>query len=317
MKRNHIRYCLLVTLLWFLPILNTLAQPTVLEVSGDITENTTWTDDTIKVVGDVTVMNNITLTINPGTYVEFQGYFRIGVNGYLKAEGLPGDTIVFTVNDTIGATDPEVTTGKFKGIEFFWGNLNDTSIISMSHLSYSHRGIIISGTQNVIISKCHIEKNYSGMGTIAALYPDCNVIIQDCLIENNVTVAYGGGIRIRQTLNVEITNNIIRNNHAGSNGGGIYWDDVIGGSISGNIIKNNTAKTAAGIYCYGEGFEIIENDIIGNESLNPSYGMGGIMCQNVYNCKIINNSIINNKGATIGGIYCHTSKLERSCPISS
>ena len=36
-----------------------------------------------------------------------------------------------------------------------------------------------------------------------------------------------------------------------------------------------------------------------------------------YKSRYSPNSIINNKGATIGGIYCHTSKLERSCPISS
>ncbi|MFC2081354.1 right-handed parallel beta-helix repeat-containing protein, partial [Bacteroidota bacterium] len=289
-----------------------LAQPTTIEVSGDITENTTWLDDTVKVLGDVTVNNNVILTISPGTYVEFQGHFRIAVNGYLKAEGLPGDTIVFTINDTTGATDPEITTGKWKGINFFWGNHNDTSIISFAHLSYSFGSIQISGSQNVIISDCHIEKIYSkSYGTIDVRDPDCNVLIQNCLIENNVCLKYGGGIFSWKVLNLEIKNNIIRNNYA-KNGGGIYHMDAIGGSITGNIIKNNKANATAGIYCYGEGFEIIENDIVGNEVIQPSsgYGIGGISFSGAYNCKLINNSIINNKGYIIGGIYCSYSRPE-------
>ncbi len=57
-----------------------LAQTTI-EVSGDITENTIWSDDTIKVKGDIVVEKGVALTINPGTYVEFQGYYELLIKG--------------------------------------------------------------------------------------------------------------------------------------------------------------------------------------------------------------------------------------------
>ncbi len=51
-------------------IISSIAQTTI-EVSGDITENTIWEDDTLKVTGDITVLDDITLTINPETYIKF------------------------------------------------------------------------------------------------------------------------------------------------------------------------------------------------------------------------------------------------------
>ncbi|MCD4817742.1 MAG: hypothetical protein K8S23_03510 [Candidatus Cloacimonetes bacterium] len=43
------------------------------EISGHINTNTTWTGvDTVKVTNNIFVDNSITLTIDPGIFVEFQ-----------------------------------------------------------------------------------------------------------------------------------------------------------------------------------------------------------------------------------------------------
>lgn len=50
------------------------------------------------VTGDVTVMPGVTLTIEPGVQVRFNGNYALGVRGTLLAEGLAGQEILFTSN---------------------------------------------------------------------------------------------------------------------------------------------------------------------------------------------------------------------------
>lgn len=46
-----------------------------IEVSGTIDENTIWQVDTVRVVGDVTIENDVILTIQAGTEIEFQDFY--------------------------------------------------------------------------------------------------------------------------------------------------------------------------------------------------------------------------------------------------
>ncbi len=78
------------------------AQTNVTEISGNITKNITWDYDTVRVTGDIVVDENISLSVEPGTWIKFLGNYGIEIKGYLIAEGIPGDTIVFTRIDTVG-----------------------------------------------------------------------------------------------------------------------------------------------------------------------------------------------------------------------
>lgn len=55
-------------------------------ISGNINENTEWSDK-IFISNDVTVANNVTLTINPRTEIIFLGDFDLKINGRLVADG--------------------------------------------------------------------------------------------------------------------------------------------------------------------------------------------------------------------------------------
>ena len=59
----------------------------VIDVSGSISEDTVWSAETVRVVGDVTVEDGVTLTIAPGVLVEFQDYYSLAVAGTLLALG--------------------------------------------------------------------------------------------------------------------------------------------------------------------------------------------------------------------------------------
>ncbi len=41
----------------------------------------------MKVTADITVANGVTLTIGAGTYVQFQGKYKLSIRGRLLAEG--------------------------------------------------------------------------------------------------------------------------------------------------------------------------------------------------------------------------------------
>ena len=92
------------TILWAFLYVNLFA--TNIEVSGTISTNTVWSVDTVKVTGELTINNGITLSINPGVFVEFQGHYKMNVQGRVLAIGTPSDLILFTINDTTGFSNP-------------------------------------------------------------------------------------------------------------------------------------------------------------------------------------------------------------------
>jgi parallel beta-helix repeat protein len=75
------------------------------QVSGPISANTTW--DTAGspwvVVGNVTVNNGVTLTVDPGVEVKFDGFYGIYVDGVLSALGSESSRITITSNSTTPA----------------------------------------------------------------------------------------------------------------------------------------------------------------------------------------------------------------------
>ena len=60
-----------------------------------------------------------TLTINPGTYIEFQGHYKLEVYGRLLAIGTEDSIIIFTVKDTTLLYDLDTIAGGWDGIEFY------------------------------------------------------------------------------------------------------------------------------------------------------------------------------------------------------
>ena len=50
--------------------------------------------------GEITVPSDSTLNIEPGVEVNFQGHYKLIVNGFLEAMGTESDSILFTTSDT-------------------------------------------------------------------------------------------------------------------------------------------------------------------------------------------------------------------------
>ena len=135
-----------------------------IEVSGTISTNTTWTGvDTVKVTGNIYINDGISLTIDPGIIVEFQGHYKLDVDGRLLAEGTATDSITFTTNDTTGFHN--FTHTGWNGIIFnTTPATNDSSIFSYCRIQYSKSAdcgaLFIKDFNKIRISNCLITKTH-------------------------------------------------------------------------------------------------------------------------------------------------------------
>ncbi len=144
-------------------------------VSGSINANTTWTLSASPyiVIGDVTVVPGVTLTIQPGVEVRFAGNYSLTVNGTLNAAGTSSQRIKFTSHQVNPA----------KGD---WNRIainNGTSVLNYLQVEYADSGIYVSPQipPTVTIQNSIFQNNRKG------IYVDweSTVAINDNTITNN------------------------------------------------------------------------------------------------------------------------------------
>ena len=135
-------------------ILSNIVIGDVIEISGSITSNQTWTsDNTYKIVDNVTIVEGIKLTINPGTLVKFDSYRVMYVNGTLSAQGTSDHHIVFTS----AVSTPSA--GDWIGIYF--GSTSEGGLLDYCEVKYAgdgrsylgknwYTGILVYGTSPTI-----------------------------------------------------------------------------------------------------------------------------------------------------------------------
>ncbi len=316
-------------------------------VSGVIDNDTMWDADTIKVVGSVTINDSVTLTINPGTVIEFQGKYKINVQGRILAIGTESDTITFIAKDPSNG---------WNGIRFNeTSTTNDSSKFAYCNLKYSRyngwRGgglFQIINFSKIMISNCLINNN-SSEGNGGAIFCDysspiisnCSInnnlsedsggaihlwysspTISNCIINNNSSFSHGGAIRCWRSSPI-ISHCSINNNSCRGAGGAIYCANFSSPIIMNSTIEDNFADdwwdeywnnpgVGGGISCWGSSPVIYNSKIAGNttDSGECSSAGGGIYFEGYFytsNLNIINSSIINNSAVNGASIYCHNS----------
>lgn len=228
------------------------------------------------IMGNIMVPNNSTLTIEPGVTINFQGAYKLYVQGRIVSIGNLVNTIVFTCQDTING---------WRGIRFDnTQDVNDTSRFSYCKFQYGKA----TGQSPYDNGGAFYFNNYS------------KVVVARCYISNCTADNYGGSIYCINS-SPTITNNTILNSSA-SRGGGIYCLNS-NPTITSNTILSSSASIGGGIYCLNSSPKITSN-IISN---NISDKGGGLCCENSFQ-EISNNTITNNFASLLGGgIYCHNS----------
>ncbi|MFA6402140.1 MAG: cadherin domain-containing protein [Salinivirgaceae bacterium] len=88
-----------------------------------------------KSYNNLTINNARTLTINPGVYVEFQGHYKLNVQGRILAQGTAQNRIIFTAKDSVLT----YISGGWGGIRFLeTPSSNDTSKIEFCIMQFGN-----------------------------------------------------------------------------------------------------------------------------------------------------------------------------------
>jgi len=248
-----------------------------IEISGIIREDMTLTNDYLYIVtANVLVDGGVTLTIEPGTRIQFCAGKYLRIDGTLIAIGEEDSLIIFTSN----AQNPAA--GDWEGIKFH----NSTDAI------YDDFGNYVAGT---IIRYSEIE--FGGI-----IYADnCSPYIVRNYIHDNLTfsTALGGVITLfNSDSHVEYNKVILNSSRIGTIS---VCDEnrYINSSayINRNFIIDNYGQYSGAIYLYYSSPIISRNFICGNSS-----GKGGAIGSLTSYCNplIEQNSISHNSNGSLG-----------------
>jgi RHS repeat-associated protein len=218
--------------------------------------STTWTSAGSPYVldGNVTVAAAVTLTINPGVIVKFNGGTReLTVNGTLNAVGSSGSLIYFTslqddsIGGDTGADGP--TTGSNSGQ---WNDIR-----------------IQSGAQATL---SYVEARYGGSGCVAGLL---NVNSGAWLTLENSTVEHNGcyGVRVNgstTTTTASIVHSTLTDNYDGVNVTGNSHVSITARSF---ITSNRHEGYVEGSKTGGGQNYILDSDVAGNSSWGVDVGV--------------------------------------------
>jgi hypothetical protein len=229
-----------------------------IEVEGLISEDTFWEADTVKVVGDIRVLNNAILTIAPGTVVEFQDYYKMKISGTLLAVGTADNRIIFTADDPEDFVIDSSHSGCWQGIRFYdISSLNEASMLEYCVFEFS------KATDNS-------ERYFPFGGGAISIYNFSKLIISNCIFRNNVA-DYGGAVFCSNYSAPIIVSNLFYENYALKSTSSIYncyaYPKIINNTIIDNSCLNEDVVVATGTILNYISKPLVKNNIIWD---NPS-----------------------------------------------
>lgn len=197
--------------------------------------------------GHVTVATDSTLRIQAGTDIVFTGPYEFIVNGLLRGDGLPGDSIRFTC-DTL------LTPNGWRGLRFVVAN--DASYLEYAIIEHG-RAIGVNNERygggleidscDITLRHCSIRHNRALLeGGGLYVHDYANPVFEDCEFINNRSNTRGGGIAGRVRVEPLLQNCRIENNSAALDGGGIYMDYRANPYILSCVVAGNSAQNRGG-----------------------------------------------------------------------
>ncbi len=204
-----------------------------LEVEGEISVNTMWDADTIAVVGDLTINNDVILEIAPGTNIEFAGFYSISVAGTIIAEGDPENRILFHSSSS-QLYQPDTT------MEGSWNGINFINTATTNQLS--------------VFTYCIFENSKSltedRLGGVISCYNFSKLNVTNCIFRNNLAV-FGSVFGCNYNSAPVVTGNLFYDNDAITAGSPFYIKyshPVINyNTITSNTIQNEDEWYVTGI----------------------------------------------------------------------
>ncbi len=287
--------------------------------------NGTWSvsGSPYQIMGEIFILSGHSLVIDPGVTVEFQGHYKFLVQGSLIAKGANNDTIFFTINDSTGWHDINITDGGWHGIRFGYGGPTiDSSrfkycvfafgkATSQEYLDKSGGAIAVYQYDNLMISNSFFYKNAALDAGGAVAIAESNITLE----ENNYfhNAAVNGGAIAAMGSSPSIAKSFFVDNHASNSGGGISLFLGCNGDITANLFAGNFADYGGAMQ-----FETNCNPLVLNNLIysNVAYVEGGgADIEGNSQASFINNTIIENIALFGGGIdvEVNSSPVFRNC----
>ncbi|MFC2112497.1 right-handed parallel beta-helix repeat-containing protein [Bacteroidota bacterium] len=302
-----------------------------------IKSDTTWIADTVKIRGDVVVNDGVTLTVLPGTFVDFKGPYRLQVNGTIKAVGEWSTPIVFSKTDTTDFYKFGTKLGGWQGIHFNNGpegmnnamSDNDTSVFRFCFFNFAKNPLLdtngaamtIKYYDGVNMANCTFRDNVSNDKASGLFIVKSKLTVSNCKFYNNIS-NFGSTLLVSMSELV-LTHSEFRNNRSNANGGAVrfYGTDAsvehnsfinniaeLGGAVyqqhsptvfRHNLFSNNTATINGGaLHISFTGYQLINNVIVNNSAGNKG---GAIYMKYASDAVTVNNTICNNLAGITGG----------------
>lgn len=257
-------------------------------VAGTIAADTTWTSDkTYLVNGNVGIAPGATLTIQPGTVVQFNGDYALNVGGTLIADGTAGQPIVF---------QPAAGVSGWQRILFDDPATDAATDGSGAYQSGTIlRHIRVEGASSGLV--CTTATPYLANVTVSNGGLNCSLGIGSLWLSNssisgNVTVTGSG----------QVVNSTVSGGALSITGAGQVLSSTVGGNISlgdGSAVRASSA--AGGLTIGGDG-SIENSSARGTVSLSS----GSIVSATVQSGSVslgsgsVLSSTIRNGGLTVG-----------------
>lgn len=253
----------------FLLIPVSLFAQQIIEVSGILEENTSWTKENIYIVTDnVRVQGGTILNIGPGTLVKFnQGRGLYVEGGRLHVAGALTDTVRMLPNHSgnenwnwagliiSSINEPDMVSieyGHFEGAVVAIRSSSGNNILIRNSRIHNNRNIGISliNSSNCLVEHNHITNNFLGMEIYATNFGNTSAFN---LVRAN---------RFRN----QTTNILLHNDNHGACPFNIFEDNLISGGINGLWLFNSSHG--------GSGHATVRRNVIFNTgSGNDGYGL--------------------------------------------
>lgn len=308
----------------------------VSHINDTIDTSIAWAYDTVFVDTSLTILDDVTLFIEPGSKIVFRGFHKIKVEGTIQSIGTPTDSIIYTVDDTTGYHIYDHT--GWDGIEFDneTGSMadNDTSCFKYCGFYFGYNkdndwdegtGGAIKLRYNAFASfvNCRFAYNTTLQwgGAIGLLF-DATALIDSCSFLYNIAVYNGnynggGAIAIGCQNDYELFDQTIISNcyffrNASFHDTNADEERYGGGAIkisgySDALVKNcvfteNYSTTQGGamiISGYAQPY-IINNLFVNNSA---DHNGGAVAIKYYAGGYHINNTVVSNNSGNYGGAY--------------
>lgn len=266
------------------------------ELSGNVS-GTWYADTTYVVVNNISLPQNLSLTIEPGTEIMFSDYYSFTVIGSLSAIGTVQDSILFTSGketkdrgdwigmlfNSTGESNAQYIIAEYAGVPKFneGGIVHITNgVVNIEHSTFRHSPSVGIYAQSGYLSISNSEiyeifehgiRNKTNIDVTNNVIHDIEVVgINNYSNSNNIkgNLIYNSGYGIVTFFSSTVSNNIFYNNGSGIQ---VAYENP---TITNNTFISN--QEGIEIYNSGNGNPTLSNNIFFNNVKAVDNGNGNI-----------------------------------------